>query len=279
MIERSLNDNRQVNTSNRVAAFLAHNWIWIFVVLFGLYVWIPFLAPVFMAAGFPLPGAIIQTVYSTQCHQMPDRSFFLFGPRLTYSLPEIQAAWQNTMDMTVLRQFVGNPEMGWKVAWSDRMVSMYTSTWVFGLLWWMFSRKVRPLPLWGLILFWLPMAVDGGSHFISDLLGGMDSGFRYDNAWLAALTGQALPTWFYSGNALGSFNSDMRLLTGLLFGIGLVWFAFPILDQSFRSAAQPRPPVILPLQPYQSHYPSPSLPQKSSPQNPTSSPNQPSKET
>jgi hypothetical protein len=26
----------------------------------------------------------------------------------------------------VLRQFVSSPELGWKVAWSDRMISLYT---------------------------------------------------------------------------------------------------------------------------------------------------------
>jgi hypothetical protein len=35
-----------------------------------------------------------------------------------YSLPEIQTAWQETFNPLILRQFVGNPEMGWKMAWS-----------------------------------------------------------------------------------------------------------------------------------------------------------------
>ncbi len=231
--------------------FLARNWIWVFAVVFGLYVWLPFLAPVLMVSGLSLPGIIIQKIYSTQCHQLPDRSFFLFGPQVTYPIQQIQAAWQNTNDPAVLRQFIGNPQMGWKVAWSDRMVAMYSSLWIFGLLWWPLRRRIRPLPLWGLILLWLPMALDGGTHFISDMLAGMSAGFRYSNAWLAALTHNALPTWFYVGNALGSFNSDMRLLTGVLFGLGLVWFAFPLLDDSFQWSARPHPPVMVPLKPYQ----------------------------
>jgi uncharacterized membrane protein len=241
----------QISTTRRVTSFLSRNWIIGFAVLFGLYVWLPFLAPVFMAAGWMLPGDIIQRIYMTQCHQLPDRSFFLFGPQITYSLPQIQTAWQNTLDPAVLRQFIGNPQMGWKVAWSDRMVAMYTGTWILGLAWWFLRRHIRPLPVWGLILFWLPMALDGGTHFISDFLSGMGAGFRYDNNWLAALTGHSLPGWFYAGNALGSFNSDMRLLTGILFGLGLVWFAFPILDESFRSSEQPYQAVMVPLKPYQ----------------------------
>ena len=219
---------------------LARHWIVPFALVFGLYVWLPFLAPVFMHAGLMLPGEIIQKIYSTQCHQLPDRSFFLFGPQLMVPVDQIRAAWVNTSDPAILRQFTGNAQMGWKVAWSDRMVAMYTSVWVFALLWWPLRRRVRSLPLWGLILFWLPMALDGGTHFLSDLFGGTSGGFRYDNAWLATLTHHALPGWFYLGNALGSFNSDMRLITGVLFGLGLVWFAFPILNESLQATLRLR---------------------------------------
>lgn len=136
----------------------------------------------------------------------------------------------------MLRQFIGNPAMGWKVAWSDRMISMYTATWFFGLAWWPLRRRVKPLPWWGLALFLLPMAVDGFTHFFSDLTG-IGQGFRFTNAWLAALTNDAYPTSFYLGDAWGSFNSLMRLATGIFFGIGVVWFAFPYLHRSFSEAA------------------------------------------
>ena len=221
---------------------LARHWIVPFALIFGLYVWLPWLAPVFMRANLVFPAEAIQKIYSTQCHQLPDRSFFLFGPQVMYPVEQIQAAWQNTDDPSILRQFVGNAQMGWKVAWSDRMVAMYTSAWIFALLWWPLRRRVKALPLWGLILFWLPMAIDGGTHFLSDVFGGTNAGFRFDNGWLAALTHHTLPDWFYAGNALGSFNSDMRLLTGILFGLGLVWFAFPILDESIRETLRPRSP-------------------------------------
>ncbi|MHA1937336.1 MAG: hypothetical protein ACW97O_03915, partial [Candidatus Thorarchaeota archaeon] len=57
---------------------------------------------------------------------------------------------------------------------------------------------------------------------------GIGEGFRYTNEWLAQLTGSIFPTTFYAGNALGSFNSWMRLITGTLFGIGVVWLGFPL---------------------------------------------------
>lgn len=123
--------------------------------------------------------------------------------------------------------------MGWKVAWSDRMVSMFTSLWLFGLMWWPLRRWLKPLPWWGLVLFLLPMFVDGTSHFISDLLG-IGQGFRDSNIWLATLTKGAFSPGFYAGDAWGSFNSLMRLLTGILFGLGIVWFGLPYLDEVFN---------------------------------------------
>jgi uncharacterized membrane protein len=136
-----------------------------------------------------------------------------------------------------LRQFTGNPEMGWKVAWSDRMVSMYTSILIFGGFWWLLRRNMKPLPWWGLTILLLPMAVDGTSHLISDFAG-IGQGFRDSNVWLASLTNNAFAPTFYEGDALGSFNSWMRLLTGVLFGFGIVWFGFPYLDTSFTDLAR-----------------------------------------
>jgi len=50
---------------------------------------------------------------------------------------------------------------------------------------------------------------------------------------LAILTNHIFPVTFYAGDPWGSFNSLMRLLTGISFGLGLVWFSFPYLDDSF----------------------------------------------
>ncbi len=204
----------------------------------GVYVYLPFLAPVLMNAGQEGAAKVIYFIYSFLCHQLPERSYFLFGRHFTYSLAEVQHAWQQTNNPIILRQFLGNTTMGWKVAWSDRMVSMFTSLWVVGLVWWLLRRKLKPLPWWGLVLFLLPMAIDGGSHFFSDLAG-IGQGFRYGNQWLAQLTFHNLPSSFYSGETFGSFNSLMRLLTGVLFGIGIVWYTYPYLDRAMTTQGQP----------------------------------------
>jgi len=153
-----------------------------------------------------------------------------------YDLSEIQVAWQETINPMILRQFIGNAEMGWKMAWSDRMVSMYTSILLFAWLWYPFRKRIRPLPWWGFMLFLIPMGIDGFTHTISDFFG-IGQGFRDSNAWLAALTNHAFPASFYAGDALGSFNSLMRWISGILFGLGIVWFGFPYLDGFFASTA------------------------------------------
>src|SRR5690606_31561517 len=107
--------------------------------------------------------------------------------------------------MLVLRRFTGSEALGWKVAWSDRMVYMYVAPLLVAIAYaFARHRRVKPLPLWAFFLLLLPMAVDGGTHWLSDLAG-IGQGFRYTNAWLAGLTGNILPAWFYAGDALGSF--------------------------------------------------------------------------
>ena len=216
----------------RMKQNIARRWFPILSLVFGLYVGLPLLAPVLMQIGWSDPGRVIYFIYSFLCHQLPQRSYFLFGPKLTYSLAEVQSAWQNTIDPLILRQFIGNSTLGWKVAWSDRMVSLYGGLWLFAVVWSPLCRRVKPLPWWGFVLLALPMVLDGGTHLVSDFAG-IGQGFRDSNVWLAALTGNVLPVTFYAGDAFGSFNSWTRIVTGLLFGLGVAWFVFPHLQRMF----------------------------------------------
>ena len=210
----------------------SRHWLFIVNILFGAYALTPWLAPVLMHTGHTRAAGVIYFIYSTQCHQLPERSFFLFGQRTTYSLADIQAAWTNTNNPAILRQFIGNPEMGWKVAWSDRMVAMYTALFGAGLIFSLAPHRMRakPLSLFGFAGLTLPMVVDGATHMLSDAAG-IGRGFRDSNDWLAVLTGHAFAGGFYAGDTLGSFNSWMRLITGILFGIACVWLAYPYLEQ------------------------------------------------
>jgi len=222
-------------SANRAVYWLSQHWLLLFSVLWGIYVGLPWLAPIFMKIGWTSAGNALYLIYSTQCHQMPQRSFFLFGSKPMYSLAEIQAAWRVTDNPAILRMYMGDPVMGWKVAWSDRMVSMYTSIFFGGLLYGLVRRRLKPLSIWGFGPLVSPMVLDGVTHAMSDLAG-IGNGFRDSNAWLATLTNRTFSAAFYSGDALGSFNSDMRLITGVLFGIGVVWFAYPYLQEALAGA-------------------------------------------
>jgi uncharacterized membrane protein len=219
-------------SKGRALDWVSRNWLLVFSIGYGLYVGMPFIAPVFMRLDWEMPAKAIYTFYSFLCHQLPQRSFFLFGQKTMYSLQEIQADWITTYNPWELRQYIGSASLGWKVAWSDRMVSMFTSILFFSWLWYPLRRRLKALPLWGFILLILPMVIDGGSHFLSDIAG-LWEGFRQTNTWLASLTNNSFPINFYEGDALGSFNSWMRLITGVTFGLGIVWFGFPYIDEIF----------------------------------------------
>jgi len=211
--------------------WIGDHWLETFLLVYGVWVFAPFLAPVFMRAGWISEGKLVYFIYSFFCHQLPERSFFLFGQKAMYSLPEIQAAWQTTENPMILRQFIGNPLMGWKVAWSDRMIWFYTSVWMAAVIWYPMRRYAQPLS-WGMFFLLLtPMTVDGITHAISDMAG-IGQGFRDTNVWLKILTQNGLPASFYAGDAVGSFNSLMRFATGVLAGSGISWLVFPHIFQT-----------------------------------------------
>ncbi len=70
--------------ADRLIYRLCRHWVLVVGVLLGLYVGLPFLAPVLMQLGWPRGANVIYAFYATQCHQLPQRSFFLFGPKLMY---------------------------------------------------------------------------------------------------------------------------------------------------------------------------------------------------
>lgn len=206
-------------------------------VLFPMLVWVllPFAAPVAMYAGADEIGELVYTLYLPFCHQLPQRSWFFFGEQFTYTLPEIAKVYPTT-DPSRLRFFYGTPDMGWRVAWSDRMISFYTMTPIFGLAYGWFRTRYafKPLHWASLLLLTLPLLVDGITHAVSDLLYGVSGGgFRDTNTWLALLTSDRWPD-FYAGDHFGTFNWWMRLVTGILAAWGFAFWAFPWLEWHLR---------------------------------------------
>jgi len=225
---------------DRLVEGLLGHWLLIINVALGIFVGLPWLAPVLMWLGQEGPGRLVYALYSFFCHQLPERSWFLFGRSFTYTLAEIERVSGAGGNFFALRRFIGDPEMGWKLAWSDRMVSFYGGWLLFGLVYGV-VRRFRPgwrgLRWQTAVLLLLPMAVDGVTHAISDMWG-VGQGFRDSNAWLAALTGHLTSVAFYSGDAWGSFNSLARLITGLLAAAGLMLWLLPFLDRLLRASVK-----------------------------------------
>lgn len=224
---------------DRAIAWLARHWLFVANLAMGLFIGGTLLPPLLMHLGLEGPARIVYALYGLNCHQLPERSYFLFGPNgvNTYSLEQV-LAWGADPDH--LRRFVGNTQVGFKLGMAQRNTAIYTTFLLAGLAYGL-VRKRLPRLRWPLfLLLILPMALDGGSHMVSEVTG---LGFRQTNAWLAAWLGDVLPSGFYTGTTLGSLNWLLRTLTGALFAVACVWFAYPYLergvaDSGRRSEAQ-----------------------------------------
>ncbi|MCL4297496.1 MAG: DUF2085 domain-containing protein [Anaerolineae bacterium] len=221
----------------RISRWFERHWLVTFNTAWGVFVTLPWLAPLFMVMGLTWPGRAVYFIYNFFCHQLPERSWFLFGPSFSYSQAQIAAAWGRPLESIsnelIRRQFIGTPELGWKVAWSDRMIAMYGSIFLFGLLYAVLRQRglrLQAMPWWLFVLFMVPMGLDGTTHLINDVL---RADFRQTNEWAAILTGHLLPASFYAGDHFASLNSVLRLATGIIFGWGVVGFLWPLMDSEF----------------------------------------------
>jgi hypothetical protein len=95
----------------RINHWFENHWLLAFNTGWGIFVIPPWLAPIFMAAGLTWPGRAIYFIYSFFCHQLPERSWFLFGPAFSYTPAQIAQAWGRTLpeisNELVRRQFIG----------------------------------------------------------------------------------------------------------------------------------------------------------------------------
>jgi len=200
--------DRFVRGVDRWVSFVSSHWLGVLNVIFLVYVGTPFLAPVFMAAGATLPARIIYTVYVPLCHQLPERSYFLFGDAHVYDLDELPPEVAEE-DILSRRSYIGDDEHGYKMALCERDLAIYGSMFLMGLV---FALRRRPMPQisWKVyLLFVIPIAVDGLTQLV---------GLRTSNWWL-------------------------RSITGMIFGVGTVLFTYPFLARTIsemRVDSQPR---------------------------------------
>jgi uncharacterized membrane protein len=218
--------------------WLTKFWYPLFMAAISLFLLLGFLAPALQAEGNEEAATAVYRFLAVNNHQLPERSYFLFGangPLQAYSLAEILAFGADSAN---LQAFKGNAEIGYKTGLNHRMIAIFIGMIVAGLIWGI--RKGRPrLSIVQFALLTLPLLLDGFSHIVSE----SGSSFRDSNDWLVMLSGDMFTAVFYTGTIPGSFNWWLRTLTGLLFGLGLVWFLFPRFADYFkkrRNELEPR---------------------------------------
>jgi uncharacterized membrane protein len=223
-----------VRETDRGIAWLSRHWLLAINLAMGLFIGGTLLPPMLMQLGLEGPARFVYSLYGLSCHQLPQRSYFLFGPHGvdTYSRAQV-IAWGANPDR--LRGFVGNAEVGFKLGMAQRNTAIYTTMFLAGLAYALLRKRIPRLSWPLFLLLILPMALDGGSHVASEITG---LGFRETNAWLMSLTGSVFPETFYTGTTVGSFNWLMRTLTGALFAVACVWFAYPYLERGFADVGR-----------------------------------------
>lgn len=240
MSEMPIQPTRSQRVAIRLQQFVlwfSKHWLLVFNGFFALYLGGAYLTPWLMQAGFESVAKVLYTLYGFTCHQLPQRSYFFGGEAhaffASYDLPTLIAHGADATNELTLREFIGDPQLGYKAAIAHRLTGMYSGVLTAGLLYALVRkvRQVRPLPIWLLFFFLIPMAIDGTSHLINDITGW---GFRDTNAWAVALTGGAFPPSFYVGSGVGTLNWLLRTITGFLFGFGVIWFAYPLLELGFE---------------------------------------------
>jgi uncharacterized membrane protein len=156
------------------------HWLLFANALVLLYGGLPWLSPLAYATGHPVIGRFIFLMYKPFCHQIPERSFFLYG---------------------------------YQVAFCHRETAMYTTLLIGGLLYGLVRNRLRPISLRVAGLLLLPILLDGTTHIIDDIV---DHGFRG------------------GGDAPGSLNFWLRMITGALFAIAVLAALYPRLDRDLR---------------------------------------------
>jgi uncharacterized membrane protein len=230
---------------DRSVYWLSKHWLAVFNTIAILYVGLPILAPALMNAGLETPARIIYRVYSPLCHQMTQRSFFLFGDQYAYpreiagtdlvpieayidDIPEFNNVEPDNWPafFTAARRFLGNEQLGYKIALCQRDIGIYLFVLVGGLLYGMLRNRIniKPMPILLFIVIGLgPIALDGFSQL-----------FSYWSTPLDGSTPTGIAATMQSVLPLRESTPLLRAFTGAWFGLALVWLAYPHVNESMK---------------------------------------------
>jgi len=175
------------------------HWLLVANLATAVFVGLPILAPVLMAAGRDDLAAPIYAAYHLVCHQWAFRSYFLFGAQSTYG-PDMLS---DLVGIDRIFGFAGSPALGYKIAFCERDLAIYATVLLAGLTYGHLRGRLVGLSLAAYGLLILPMALDG----FTQLFGWRES------------------------------TPELRILTGFLFGLGSVWLIYPRVDEMLATAS------------------------------------------
>lgn len=203
---------------DQISAWFERNYLTIILICLLIFTLLPILAPVFVKAGVELPARLIYWVYSNFCHQLPYRSWFLFGAQPYYPLHATNSvmmdfinAFNYTGELEQSRVIIGNKTNGYKIAICQRDLAMYLGLFFSGLIFTLGGKKWKKISLWIWILLGLiPLGIDG----FTQLAGSRE------------IFAEIIP-WRESTPLL-------RTLTGSAFGVFTGLYVFPALESRVR---------------------------------------------
>jgi uncharacterized membrane protein len=219
--EKKVSKGKTLTGPDKITLFVTKHYMLMFNFVVLLYVGLPFLAPVFMNAGFQTPAKIIYTIYKPLCHQLTFRSFFLFGEQPYYprALANVDGVMtyedyfhKDISDLQFAREFVGDKNTGYKVALCERDVALYGSFFLFGVIFHITGRRIKKIPwyIW-ILLGVLPMGIDGSSQ-------------------LPGMISSVLPSWMLVRES----TPFLRVLTGSMFGVFTAWYLYPMVEETMK---------------------------------------------
>ncbi|MEP6774903.1 MAG: DUF2085 domain-containing protein [Chloroflexota bacterium] len=194
------------NALERAARWIGTRWVRLATIGLGIFVILPWLAPLFAAAGWWALADPIYTVYAFQCHQLPERSAHICGY-------EVGQCW--------------------------RCNALYGGTFIFALLYGRArstnSKRLqwltKPLSPWLYVLLLLPIAIDGLTHMFG---------------WRDTIDPSTPATFgsFLVGSQEFSLNWILRILTGLIAAVATVAFGFPRMQKAMDDAEAWRAMIV-----------------------------------
>ncbi len=169
---------------DRAVLWCFDHWLMLINGMVLVYGGLPWLSPLLISMGYTQAGRLLFYLYTPLCHQRPTQSFFLLGNQ---------------------------------VAFCHREAAMYTALFVGGLIFARVRHTLRPIRFRLMLLLLLPLALDGTTHLIDEIVPSL--ALRSPN------------------DAIGSINWWLRMITGVLFAVAVVLGIYPRLEQDLRPAS------------------------------------------